>query len=79
MTITIKTYTITAGDNSTDLGVVGHADTFLGAKRIGRRVVRMTLPNGAGIYTIHNRHVPGKWYREERSIKTGFRWAAFGS
>ena len=69
-----KTYTITADDNSTDLGVVGYADTLLGAKRIGRRAVRTMLPNGEGRYTLHNQHVAGRWLTEERSIRTGGKW-----
>lgn len=71
-----KTYTITAGNNSTDLGVVGHADTYLGAKRIGRKAVREMLPDGQGSYTIKHNHMTfaESMEREERSIRTGNQW-----
>lgn len=67
-------YTITAGDSSTDLGTVGKAKTLLSAKRIGRKAVNESLPNGQGgyrVWTADRQQVGG----EERSIRTGNRWA----
>lgn len=72
MSIT-KSYTIHAGDNSTDLGRVGTAMTLLGAKRIGRAAVRSMLPNGEGNYTV--RDAGRDVLREERSIRTDYKWA----
>lgn len=68
-----KRYTISAGCNSTDLGVVGRSDTLLGAKRIGRHAVLHMLPDGQGIYRVRDgegREV----LAGELSIRTGFRW-----
>jgi hypothetical protein len=67
------TYTVTAGDNSTDLGTVGRAKTLLGAKRIGRAAVRTSLPNGCGgyrVWTADGKQVAGG----SRSIRTDYRW-----
>lgn len=70
-----KTYTITAGNNSTDLGVVGHAETLIGAKRIGRVAVRDSLPNGQGNYKV--RDAEGlEVLVEEYSVRTDYRWLA---
>lgn len=66
-------YQITAGNNSTDLGVVGSSATLLGAKRIGRKAVREQLPNGQGSYKVFDqagREVKG----EECSIRTDNKW-----
>lgn len=67
------TYTITAGDNSTDLGTVGTANTIRGAQRIGRAAVRASLPRGEGVYKVHDSDG-----REvmigERSIRTDYEW-----
>ena len=72
-----KQYIVTAGSNSTDLGVVGRASTLLGARRIGRKAVRESLPNAEGSYRVH------EWVIDEtgitvmggeRSIRTGFQW-----
>jgi len=49
------TYIITAGNATTDLGIVGQTDTLIGARRIGRRVIKETLPNGDGTYRIKER------------------------
>jgi hypothetical protein len=59
------TYIITAGNQSTDLGAVGRAKTLLGAKRIGRRAVRDSLPNGQGGYRV--------WSDDSRLIAGGTR------
>lgn len=67
-------YTITAGDNSTDLGRVGTAKTLLGAKRIGRAAVRNMLPRGEGTYTVRD-DMGQQVLRGERSIRTGMDWA----
>lgn len=67
------TYTITAGDNSTELGCIGTAKTILGAKRIGRAAVRDSLPRGEGSYKV--RDADGREVLiEERSIRTGGEW-----
>jgi hypothetical protein len=66
-------YTITAGDNSTDLGIVGRSPTKFGAKILGRRAVRESLPNGCGGYRVWDdagRQVAG----ESRTIRTDYRW-----
>lgn len=70
----MQRFWISAGNNSTDLGTVGRANTLLGAKRIGRAAVKTMLPNGEGVYTVRDRshrEVAG----EERSIRTQFRWS----
>jgi hypothetical protein len=67
-------YTITAGGHSTDLGIVGRAPTLYAAKRLGRAVVRKSLPNGCGGYRVwddNNRQVAG----ESRTIRTDYRWS----
>ena len=70
----MKRYTVTAGNNNTDMGVVGSSDTLLGAKRIGRKVITDSLPNGHGTYYVH---VPGcERAGETRSIRTGNKWVA---
>jgi hypothetical protein len=58
-------YVITAGNQSTDLGTVGRAKTLLGAKRIGRRAVRDSLPYGQGGYRV--------WSDDSRLIAGGTR------
>ena len=66
-------YTITAGDNSTDLGIVGRAPTLYAAKRLGRAAVRESLPDGCGGYRVwddNDRQVAG----ESCTIRTGYRW-----
>jgi hypothetical protein len=68
-----STYTITAGDNSTDLGLVGSTDTLLNAKRIGRAAVRNQLPNQQGRYKIRNAD-GNEVANGERSIRTGGTW-----
>lgn len=71
------TYVITAGSNSTDLGIVGKAATIAGAKQIGRAAVR-TLPNAEGTYlvrapfTLDGPQV--EYLRGECSIRTGLKW-----
>ncbi|MFO0449530.1 MAG: hypothetical protein ACK52I_12870 [Pseudomonadota bacterium] len=75
-----KNYIVTAGNTSTDLGVVGSSSTLLGAKRIGRRAVRESLPNGEGSYrvqewVIDETGVTVTVSGAERSIRTGFQWA----
>lgn len=69
----MTTYTITAGDNSTDLGTVGTAKTMLAARRIGRAAVRSSLPRGEGSYKV--RDADGREVLvEERSIRTDGEW-----
>ena len=66
-------YTITAGDNSTDLSCVGTARTTAAAKRIGRDTVRACLPNGEGTYKVideDGREV----FTGERSMRTDRKW-----
>ena len=71
-----KQYIVTAGSNSTDLGVVGYSDSLLGAKRIGRRAVRESLPSAEGSYRvlIDEAGITVAVMGGERSIRTGFRW-----
>lgn len=74
-----KKYSVTAGSNFTDLGVVGYSDSLLGAKRIGRRAVRESLPNAEGSYRVHEwvineTGITVPVMGGERSIRTGFRW-----
>jgi hypothetical protein len=72
-TIMSKLYTITAGDNGTDLGRVGTAKTILGAKRIGRAAVLYSLPRGEGVYKV--RDTAGREVLiGERSLRTGGDW-----
>ena len=66
-------YTITAGNNSTDLGRVGTASTPAAAKRIGRNAVRSCFPNGEGSYKVidaEGREV----LSGERSMRTERKW-----
>lgn len=66
-------FTVTAGDNNTDLGQVATSKTILGAKRLGRAAVRDSLPNGHGIYKV--RDESGREVLiEERSIRTDYDW-----
>lgn len=66
-------YTVFAGNNSTDLGQVGTSKTLLGAKRIGRAVIREALPNGEGSFIVRDKE--GRTVlSSERSIRTGFEW-----
>jgi hypothetical protein len=66
-------FTVVAGDNSTELGVVGQSKTILGAKRIGRKSVREALPNGQGGYRV--RDTDGREVlRAEKSIRTSNQW-----
>ena len=70
------TYTIHAGNNSTDLGQIGTAQTLTEAHHIGRDAVQTMLPNAEGSYTIRDKH--GRDVAKcERSIRTGFAWANF--
>lgn len=72
-----KKYIVTAGSNSTDLGVVGYSNTLLGAKRIGRKAVRESLPNAEGSYRVNEIDETGITVAVmggERSIRTGFQW-----
>ena len=69
----MNAYTITAGNNSTDLGRVGTAKTPAGAKRIGRNAVRSCLPNGEGSYKVidaDGREV----LTGERSLRNDRKW-----
>jgi hypothetical protein len=68
-----KTYIVTAGSNSTDLGVVGYCDSILGAKRIGRKAVNDAIPGGDGGYRVKDKS-GNVVFGGERSIRTGFRW-----
>lgn len=65
-------YTITAGSHSTDLGIIGRADTLLGAKRIGRKAVRTMLPDGHGWYRIVSPNNDSRG--EVRSLRTDNKW-----
>jgi len=69
-----KQYFIVAGNQNTELGVVGYSDSLLGAKRIGRRAVRESLPNAEGGYSVKDQF-GDVVFGEERSIRTDFRWA----
>lgn len=74
-----KKYIVTAGSTSTDLGVVGHSNTPLGAKRIGRKAVRESLPNAEGWYrvlewVVYETGITVTIMGGERSIRTGFQW-----
>lgn len=70
-------YVVTAGSNSTDLGIVGKAATIAGAKRIGRAAVR-TLPNAEGTYSVRAPFTLDRpqieYLRGECSIRTEFKW-----
>ena len=67
-----KKYIITAGNYNTDLGIVGSADTLLGAKRIGRKVVKESLPDGCGNYKVRTK---GQIvFTEKRTLFTRYKW-----
>ena len=69
------TYTITAGDNSTDLGIVGTADSLKTAQQIGREAVASSLPQGHGTYKV--RDAQGREAAcEERSTRTAGEWVS---
>lgn len=74
--MTMMTFEITVGDCTTDMGIVGTCETFLGAKRIGRAAVRKMSPNGEGTYYLHNRHVSGRRWGETCGLSTGGKWEA---
>lgn len=67
------TLTITAGDNSTDLGKVGVAKTRIGAVRVGRRAVSSSLPNGEGMYKVRD-EIGRELLVGECSIRTDYKW-----
>ena len=71
-----KKYFIVAGNHNTELGVVGYSDSLLGAKRIGRKAVRESLPNAEGSYRVHidETGITVAVMGGERSIRTGFQW-----
>lgn len=66
-------YSVHVGNDSTDMGQVGTSKSILGAKRIGRAVVREALPNGEGSFSVRNQQ-GHTVLTEERSIRTGFTW-----
>jgi hypothetical protein len=67
--------TVTAGNNSTELGIVGQATTIRGAQRIGRKAVMASLPNGEGSWTAWSeQHEPIA--HEDRGLRTGYEWSA---
>lgn len=69
----MTTYTVHAGDNSTDLGMVGRCKTRAEARQLGRKQVDRCLPGGCGTYTI--RDAEGQDVeRGERTLRTGYRW-----
>ena len=69
----MTSYTVHAGDHSTDLGMVGRASTLRSARALGRKQVDGCLPGGCGTYTI--RDADGQDVeRGERSLRTGYRW-----
>lgn len=70
-------YIITAGNNSTDLGIVGRSNSLQQAKRIGRKAVRTQLPNGEGDFRIKDAETKEEIYCEERSVCTNFRWIRY--
>lgn len=68
-----KQYRVTAGNANTDLGIVGYANTILGAKRIGRRAVSESLPNGEGNYNVRT-DVGYCVLHGEYGSRTNFKW-----
>ena len=69
----MTTYTITAGNNTTDLGTIGTAATIDAARKIGRAAVRDMLPSGEGTYNITDNDGQ-RIGRGERSIRTDRNW-----
>jgi hypothetical protein len=69
----MKNLTITAGNNSTELGIVGKASSRLGAVRIGRKAVTNSLPDGCGIYKVWD-EIGRELLVGEKSIRTGYKW-----
>ena len=65
-------FSVTAGNNSTDLGRVGTSATIGGAQRIGRRIVLERLPNKEGSYKIIN-SAGCELMTGERSLRTAFK------
>lgn len=70
----MKNLTITAGNNSTELGIVGTASTRLGAVRIGRKAVSDTLPEGCGTYKVRD-EIGRELLVGEKSIRTNYKWS----
>lgn len=70
-------YYITAGNNSTDLGIVGYTNSLEQAKRIGRKAVKTQLPNGEGNFRVRDSETKEELFREERSIRTDFKWVRY--
>lgn len=71
---TLAPYVITAGNYSTDLGIVGRARTLAGAKRIGRRALRESLPDGYGSYRVWLEDGAYPVAGGTRTLATGTRW-----
>lgn len=69
----MKNLTITAGNNSTELGIVGKASSRLGAIRIGRKAVTNFLPDGCGTYKVRD-EIGRELLVGENSIRTGYKW-----
>lgn len=69
-------YAVSAGDNSTDLGCVGHSATRIGARTLGRKHVDACLPGGCGSYTVRD-HDGQTVERGERTLQTGYRWRTY--
>ena len=71
-----KKYTITAGNNNTDCGIIGRANTLLAAKRIAHKYISVALPNGEGEYTVRDEDGDSVLV-ERRDITTGNKWVEY--
>lgn len=65
-------YIVTAGNVTTDPGVVGKSNSVKRAKTIGRKAVDEML-GGMGSYTVKNSNRE-PIVREEKSRRTGGKW-----
>ncbi len=66
-------YTATAGNNSTDLGVVGAAKTIAAARKLAKMEVKQALPYGEGSYKIFDEI----GQEVEKGQKHGAKWVKF--
>ena len=69
----MENLTITAGNNSTELGIVGKASSRLGAVRIGRKAVSNSLPDGCGTYKVRD-EIGRELLVGEYSVRTDYKW-----
>ena len=70
----MKNLTTTAGNNNTDLGsIVGTASSRSAAARIGRKAISTSLPDGCGIYKVHDED-GRELLVGERSGRTKYKW-----